>query len=121
MCLSVDDRGFGSLPVVCGRLSRDVTGPASVGTTDFLEGELNGALKLGICEVTRTAVAWAVHTCRMTVSFIAVERVEVRVAVTMDGKIEIPFLRLFLQFTVAPFADSNRLSYAEVRKWYGFG
>jgi hypothetical protein len=57
----------------------------------------------------------------MTVSFVAVERVEVRVAVTMDGKIEIPFLRLFLQFTVAPFTDSNRLSYAEVRKWYRFG
>lgn len=46
-----------------------------MGSTDFLKGELNGALEFGICEVTRAALAWVVYTCRMTVSFVAVERV----------------------------------------------
>jgi hypothetical protein len=85
MRLSVHERRFGNVPIVRGRLSGNITRSASVSSTDLLEGELNGALELGICEVTRTAVTWAIHTCRMAVSFVTVRKRHIRMA--YDGGI----------------------------------
>jgi hypothetical protein len=94
--LSVHERRFGNMPIVHGGLSGDITRSASVSGADLLKGELDSALELGICEVARTAVTRAIHTCRMTVSFVTL-------------------LSLFLQLIVTRITDPNSLSDAEVR------
>jgi hypothetical protein len=85
MRLSVHERRFGNVPIVRGGLSGDITRSASVSSTDLLEGELNSALELGVCEVTRTAVTWAIHTCRMSVSFVTVRRRHIRMAYAWEN------------------------------------
>jgi hypothetical protein len=96
---SVHEGKFRNVPIVCGGLNRDITRSASVSSTDLLEGELNGALELGICEVMHTAVTWAIHTCRLAVSFVTVRKMHIKMAYAW-GNTYIPFLSLFLQLIV---------------------